>query len=67
MRKGLRCTHDHPGVSKKEGKLKDKISYVEGFDQFPQGILNLFKGVNTGKCLVRVPLLPGPKPTLACA
>ena len=39
-----------------EGKIKEVVTYVEGFANLPNGIQNLFTGANTGKCLVRVPV-----------
>mmetsp|Transcript_38182 Transcript_38182/g.119159 ORF Transcript_38182/g.119159 Transcript_38182/m.119159 type:complete len:355 (+) Transcript_38182:52-1116(+) len=40
----------------REGKIKDLSTFVDGFENLPEGILSLFSGANTGKCLVRVPL-----------
>jgi len=37
-----------------EGKLKDKITVVNGFDNIVQAFLGLFKGENTGKMLVKI-------------
>jgi len=39
-----------------EGKIRDISTCVDGFERLPEGILNLFSGANTGKCLVRLPL-----------
>lgn len=36
----------------KEGKLKFKETIVHGFDHLPTALLDLFKGVNTGKMIV---------------
>merc|ERR1712066_516737 len=49
---------DMMGQWLKEGKLQDRHTAVDGFDQFPAGIRALFTGANTGKMLVRVPLPP---------
>ena len=38
------------------GKISDCSSFVDGFENLPDGILGLFSGRNTGKMLVRVPL-----------
>ena len=40
----------------REGKISDCSSFVDGFENLPDGILGLFRGTNTGKMLVRVPL-----------
>ena len=40
----------------REGKLQDVSTCVDGFENVPEGLLSLFKGSNTGKCLVRVAL-----------
>lgn len=40
----------------KDGLLKDISTFVDGFENMPQGILGLFAGTNTGKMLVRVSL-----------
>ncbi|ORX99317.1 zinc-binding dehydrogenase [Basidiobolus meristosporus CBS 931.73] len=37
-----------------DGKLKSKEHIVEGLENAPQGLLDLFKGVNTGKMLVKI-------------
>jgi hypothetical protein len=37
-----------------EGRLKSREDIVEGFDRFPETLLRLFKGENTGKLLIRV-------------
>ncbi|HEX2869324.1 MAG TPA: NADP-dependent oxidoreductase [Ignavibacteriales bacterium] len=37
-----------------EGKLKDKITVTEGFENIPRAFIGLFKGANTGKMLVKV-------------
>lgn len=39
-----------------DGKIKEVSTFVDGFANLPEGILSLFKGSNTGKCLVRIPL-----------
>ncbi|RNF38931.1 NADP-dependent oxidoreductase [Planococcus salinus] len=36
-----------------EGKLKYKETIVEGFEKTPEAFLGLFKGINTGKLLVK--------------
>ncbi len=36
------------------GKLKSREDIVEGFDKFPQTLLMLFRGENTGKLLLKV-------------
>lgn len=33
----------------KSGKISDTSTFVDGFENLPQGILGLFKGTNTGK------------------
>jgi NADPH-dependent curcumin reductase CurA len=38
----------------KEGKLKSREDIVEGFDTFPETLLQLFKGENTGKLILKV-------------
>jgi NADPH-dependent curcumin reductase CurA len=38
----------------KEGKLKSREDVVEGLDTFPETLLKLFKGENTGKLILRV-------------
>lgn len=40
----------------RDGLVKDVSTCVDGFAKVPDGIMSLFKGSNTGKCLVRVPL-----------
>ena len=40
----------------KSGKISDCSTFVDGFENLPEGILGLFKGTNIGKMLVRVPL-----------
>lgn len=40
----------------KSGKISDCSTFVDGFENLPEGILGLFKGSNIGKMLVRVPL-----------
>ncbi|CAJ1386907.1 unnamed protein product [Effrenium voratum] len=40
----------------KEGKISDCCTFVDGFENLPDGILGLFQGTNTGKMLVRVPV-----------
>jgi hypothetical protein len=37
-----------------EGRLKSREDIVDGFDRFPETLLRLFKGENTGKLLIRV-------------
>jgi len=37
-----------------EGKLKSREDIVDGFEDFPETLLKLFKGENTGKLLIRV-------------
>jgi len=37
-----------------EGKLKTREDIVEGFDTFPETLLKLFKGENTGKLVLKV-------------
>jgi len=37
-----------------EGKLKDKITVVNGLDNIVQAFLGLFRGENTGKMLVKI-------------
>lgn len=39
-----------------EGKLQDCATIVDGFDNFPQGLVSMYSGENTGKQLVRIPL-----------
>ncbi|HET7873657.1 MAG TPA: NADP-dependent oxidoreductase, partial [Terriglobales bacterium] len=36
------------------GKLKAKVDLVEGFQTFPETLLKLFRGENTGKLLIKV-------------
>jgi len=36
------------------GKLKSREDIVEGFETFPETLLKLFKGENTGKLLLKV-------------
>jgi hypothetical protein len=36
------------------GKLKSKEDIVEGLDTFPETLLKLFKGENTGKLVLKV-------------
>ncbi|MDI9357911.1 MAG: NADP-dependent oxidoreductase [Phycisphaerales bacterium] len=38
----------------KEGKLKYKETIVNGFENIPQAFLNLFKGTNEGKMIVKL-------------
>ena len=38
----------------KEGRLKTREDIVEGLETFPETLLMLFKGENTGKLLIRV-------------
>lgn len=33
----------------KSGKISDTSTFVDGFENLPQGILGLFNGTNTGK------------------
>eukprot|EP00435_Cladocopium_sp_Y103_P017636 s1288_g4.t1 len=40
----------------KSGKISDCSTFVDGFENLPEGILGLFKGNNIGKMLVRVPV-----------
>jgi len=40
----------------REGKISDVSYFVDGFENLPDGIVGLFRGTNTGKMLVRVPL-----------
>jgi NADPH-dependent curcumin reductase CurA len=42
------------GAWYKAGKLKSRESVVEGFDTFPEALLKLFKGENTGKLVLKV-------------
>ena len=37
-----------------EGKLKSREDIVDGFEDFPETLLRLFKGENVGKLLIRV-------------
>ena len=37
-----------------QGKLKSREDIVDGFEDFPETLLKLFKGENTGKLLIRV-------------
>lgn len=37
-----------------EGKIKNKETVVEGFDNIPQAFLGLFDGSNTGKMMVKI-------------
>ncbi|CAK9031805.1 NADPH-dependent oxidoreductase 2-alkenal reductase (AtAER) (NADP-dependent alkenal double bond reductase P1) (DBR1) (NADPH-azodicarbonyl/quinone reductase) (NADPH:2-alkenal/one alpha, partial [Durusdinium trenchii] len=39
-----------------DGTIKECATFVDGFENLPDGILGLFKGTNTGKMLVRAPL-----------
>ena len=36
------------------GKLKSREDIVEGFETFPEALLKLFKGENTGKLKLKV-------------
>jgi NADPH-dependent curcumin reductase len=36
------------------GKLKTREDIVEGFDMFPETLLKLFKGENTGKLILKL-------------
>jgi len=38
----------------KAGKLKTREDIVEGLETFPETLLMLFKGKNTGKLLIKV-------------
>lgn len=38
----------------KEGKLRYKVTILDGFDKLPEAFLGLFTGKNTGKMLVKV-------------
>jgi NADPH-dependent curcumin reductase len=38
----------------REGKLKAREDIVEGFETFPETLLKLFKGENTGKLILKV-------------
>jgi NADPH-dependent curcumin reductase CurA len=38
----------------KEGKLKSREDIVRGIDAFPEALLKLFKGENTGKLVLQV-------------
>jgi len=38
----------------KEGKLKYRFHVERGLEQCPQHLVNLFKGVNTGKMVVKI-------------
>jgi NADPH-dependent curcumin reductase CurA len=37
-----------------QGKLKSREHIVEGFDTFPDTLLKLFRGENTGKLLLKI-------------
>jgi NADPH-dependent curcumin reductase CurA len=37
----------------REGKIKFRETFVNGFDQLPHALLGLFKGENTGKMIVK--------------
>ena len=37
-----------------DGRLKSREDIVEGFDTFPDALLRLFRGENTGKLLLKV-------------
>lgn len=37
-----------------EGRLKYKVTVIDGFEKLPETFLGLFSGLNTGKLLVRV-------------
>jgi NADPH-dependent curcumin reductase CurA len=37
----------------KEGKLKFTETIVDGFEELPNALLDLFKGTNTGKMIVK--------------
>lgn len=39
-----------------DGTVKDTSTIVEGFDKFPDALMGLFAGENTGKMMVREPL-----------
>ena len=36
------------------GKMKSREHIVEGFEQFPEALLMLFRGENTGKLVLKV-------------
>ncbi|WP_079710379.1 NADP-dependent oxidoreductase [Paraliobacillus ryukyuensis] len=38
----------------REGKLTDRVTVVEGFEQTPEAFLDLFRGKNIGKLIVKV-------------
>ena len=38
----------------KEGRLKTREDIIDGLETFPQTLLMLFKGENTGKLLIKV-------------
>jgi NADPH-dependent curcumin reductase CurA len=38
----------------KAGKLKTREDIVDGLETFPETLLKLFKGENTGKLLIKV-------------
>ena len=37
-----------------QGRLKSREDIVEGFDTFPDALLKLFRGENTGKLLLKI-------------
>ncbi len=37
-----------------EGLLKQSVTLIEGFEQLPSALIQLFEGVNTGKLMVKV-------------
>jgi NADPH-dependent curcumin reductase CurA len=37
-----------------QGKLKSREQVVEGFENFPEALLKLFRGENTGKLVLKV-------------
>ena len=37
-----------------QGRLKSREDIVEGFDTFPEALLRLFRGANTGKLLLKI-------------
>jgi len=50
---------EHLGRWLSEGKLKYEETIIEGFDQIPEAFLQLFKGTNVGKMLVKVTIDEG--------
>ena len=37
-----------------DGRLQSRVDIVEGFDTFPDALLKLFRGENTGKLLLKI-------------